>query len=88
MDSVLKRLFSFLWWIYNPYSGTYHQILGLWNDVELGFLLLSYLLIAYDLPVSPISVLKYWPNRTEIVTVSRMFLDFCLFLLLLLLLPG
>lgn len=57
-----------------------YQILGLWKDVELGHLLLvAHLLIAYDLPASPISALNYWANKPEIVTVSRMFLGLLFF---------
>lgn len=73
MGSVLKRLFSFLWWISSPYSATY-QIHDLWKDWMGLLLLVAYLLIGYDLPASFISTLQYWTNRTEIVTVCRMFL--------------
>lgn len=75
MDSILKILFSFLWWIYNPHSATHHQILSLWKDVELWtFSPYCPLIIGYDLPASSISALKYGNDRTQIVTVSRMFL--------------
>lgn len=78
IDSILNGMFSFLWWIYNQHSATHQQILGLWKDVELEYLLfVAHLLIAYSLYASPTSALKYWANKIDVVTVFRMFLGLC-----------
>lgn len=48
---ILKRLLSFLWWIYNLHLATHHQIFHLWN-VELEYLLFvaHYWLLTIYLP--------------------------------------